>query len=124
HRRRAGRHVPAHVRNGGHRRMNTGPADGAAEPELSEDPRLDMLAVVLSRVAMFAVLFWTVLAFDKESLARGLVLIYGLSTVLYLATWFSVYRSNQASPVGFLLFFQFLVEILVEAAIFYSDGGY
>jgi len=88
------------------------------------DTGLDILAVVASRVAMFAVLFWTALTFDKESLARGLVLIYGLSTILYLATWISLYRSRNASPVGFLLFFQFLVEVLVEAAIFYSNDGY
>ena len=96
-------------------------ADGSG---YAEHAGLDVLAVVLSRVAMFAVLFWTVLAFEVESLARGLVLIYGLSTVLYLATWISSYRSRQASPVGPLLYFQFLVEVLVEAAIFYSSDGY
>ncbi len=88
------------------------------------DSSLDILAVVASRVAMFGVLFWTVLTFDKESLARGLVLIYGLSTVLYLATWITTYRSKNTSPVGFLLFFQFFIELLVEAAIFYSNDGY
>ncbi|MDB5050264.1 MAG: pilS [Fibrobacteres bacterium] len=90
----------------------------------SEDAGLDILAVVASRVAMFAVLFWTALTFDKESLARGLVLIYGLSTILYLATWFFSNRSSRTSPVGFLLFFQFLVEVLVEGAIFFSNDGY
>ncbi len=90
----------------------------------SRDTSLDILAVVVSRITMFAVLFWTVLAFDKESVTRGLVLIYGMSTVLYLATWASSYRSRNASPIGFLLFFQFLVEVLVEGAIFYSNEGY
>lgn len=90
----------------------------------AEDAGLDILAVVVSRIAMFAVLFWTALAFEKESIARGLVIIYGLSTILYLATWIFSYRSRQASPVGFLLFFQFLVELLVEAAIFFSNDGY
>lgn len=89
-----------------------------------DDAGLDILAVVVSRIAMFAVLFWTALTFEKESLAQGFVLIYGLSTILYLATWVSAYRSRQASPVGFLLYFQFLVEILVEAAILYSNDGY
>jgi two-component system, NtrC family, sensor histidine kinase PilS len=91
---------------------------------LSQDAGLDILAVVASRIAMFAVLFWTALTFDKESLARGLVLIYGLSTILYLATWVFSNRSRQTSPVGFLLFFQFLVEVLVEGAIFLSNDGY
>ena len=103
-------------------------ADAAAgfpeEAVYSQDSGLDILAVVFSRIAMFGVLFWTALAFDKESLARGLVIIYGLSTILYLATWIMSYRSRHASPVGFLLFFQFLVEVLVEAAIFYSNDGY
>jgi two-component system, NtrC family, sensor histidine kinase PilS len=85
---------------------------------------LDILAVVVSRVAMFGVLFWTSLTFDTESIARGLVLIYGLSTILYLGTWVSSYRSRSASPVGILLYFQFLVEVFVEAAIFYSNDGY
>jgi two-component system sensor histidine kinase PilS (NtrC family) len=85
---------------------------------------LDILGVMLSRIAMFAVLFWTSLTFDKDSLARGLVLTYGLSTILYLGTWLFSYRSRHASPVGFLLFFQFLVEVLVEGAIFYSNDGY
>jgi two-component system sensor histidine kinase PilS (NtrC family) len=97
---------------------------GSAEDAAAQDAGLDILAVVVSRVAMFAVLFWTVLAFETESLARGLVLIYGLSTVLYLATWVSSYRSRHVSPVGFLLYFQFLVELLVESAIFYSNDGY
>ncbi|GEM_PF-558773 len=102
------------------------PDDDAFSEEASfrQDAGLDILAVVVSRVTMFGVLFWTVLAFEMESIARGLVLIYGLSTVLYLATWVSSYRSRQNSPVGFLLYFQFLVEILVEAAIFYSNDGY
>ncbi len=90
----------------------------------SQDAGLDILAVVVSRIAMFAVLFWTALTFDKESLARGLVIIYGLSTILYLATWASSNRSRQTSPVGFLLFFQFLIEVLVEGAIFFSNDGY
>jgi two-component system sensor histidine kinase PilS (NtrC family) len=99
-------------------------ADSGESANYSQDVGLDILAVVLSRVAMFAVLFWTVLAFEMESLARGLVLIYGLSTVLYLATWVTAYRSRHASPVGVLLYFQFLVEVLVEGAIFYSNDGY
>ena len=85
---------------------------------------LDILAVVVSRVVMFAVLFWTSLALGQETFARGLVLIYGLSTILYLATWIAGYRSRHASPVGFLLFFQFLVEVAVEGAIFFANGGY
>jgi two-component system sensor histidine kinase PilS (NtrC family) len=92
--------------------------DGARETGL------DILGVMLSRIAMFGVLFWTSLTFDKDSLARGLALIYGLSTILYLGTWLFSYRSRNASPVGFLLFFQFLVEVLVEGAIFYSNEGY
>ncbi|MDB5105773.1 MAG: signal transduction histidine kinase, nitrogen specific, NtrB [Fibrobacteres bacterium] len=96
----------------------------AYDSAFSQEAGRDILAVVLSRVAMFAVLFWTALTFDKESLARGLILIYGLSTILYLATWVSAYRSRQASPVGLLLYFQFLVELLVETAIFYSNEGY
>jgi two-component system sensor histidine kinase PilS (NtrC family) len=103
------------------------PSGGRPEPlgaGEAEDGGIDILAVVASRIAMFAVLFWTALAFDRESVARGLVLIYGLSTILYLATWVSAYRSRQASPVGFLLYFQFLVEVVVEAAIFYANGGY
>ncbi|MEO6096133.1 MAG: ATP-binding protein [Fibrobacteria bacterium] len=110
--------------------ISTGPQDGKRLPDIEgratygQDGGLDILAVVLSRVAMFAVLFWTVLAFEMESLVRGLVLIYGLSTVLYLATWVAAYRSRRASPVGVLLYFQFLVEVLVEAAIFYSNDGY
>ncbi|HKP97480.1 MAG TPA: ATP-binding protein [Fibrobacteria bacterium] len=96
----------------------------AEETGFPEDAGLDILAVVVSRIAMFAVLFWTALTFEKESLARGLVIIYGLSTILYLATWIFSYRSRQASPVGFLLFFQFLVEVLVEGAIFFSNDGY
>jgi two-component system, NtrC family, sensor histidine kinase PilS len=88
------------------------------------DSGLDILAVVASRIAMFVVLFWTAQTFDQESIAHGLILVYGLSTILYLATWASSYRSNNASPVGLLLFFQFLVELLVEAAIFYSNDGY
>ncbi len=105
----------------------TGPEDitvREADASPGEEAGLDILAVVVSRIAMFSVLFWTALAFDKESLARGLVLIYGLSTILYLSTWASAYRSRQTSPVGFLLYFQFLVEVLVEAAIFYSNDGY
>ena len=97
---------------------------GETEHSPGEEAGLDILAVVVSRIAMFSVLFWTALAFDKESLARGLVIIYGLSTILYLSTWASAYRSRQASPVGFLLYFQFLVEVLVESAIFYSNDGY
>ncbi len=97
------------------------PRPGAAE---ADDAGLDILAVVASRIVMFAVLFWTALAFDQESFARGLVLIYGLSTVLYLGTWVASYRSRQASPIGFLLFFQFLVEVAVEGAIFFANGGY
>ena len=99
--------------------------DGAAgSPMDAEEVGLDILAVVVSRVVMFAVLFWTALAFDQESFARGSVLIYGVSTILYLATWVTAYRSRQASPVSFLLFFQFLVEVGVEGAIFYANGGY
>ena len=64
------------------------------------------------------------MTFEKESFARGLVLIYGLSTILYLATWIIAFRSRNASPVSSLLFFQFLIEVLVEAAIFYSNDGY
>ncbi|MEO7426775.1 MAG: ATP-binding protein [Fibrobacteria bacterium] len=94
------------------------------EVTLTQDKGLDILAVVASRIAMFAVLFWTANTFDKESIARGLVLIYGLSTILYLATWVISNRSRQTSPVGFLLFFQFLVEVLVEGAIFFSNDGY
>jgi two-component system sensor histidine kinase PilS (NtrC family) len=110
-------------------------AGGPAAPTAGEDAAeaaaaaadeigLDILAVVVSRIVMFGVLFWTSLAFEQESFARGLVLTYGLSTVLYLATWIYAYRSRQASPVGFLLYFQFLVEVAVEGAIFYANGGY
>jgi two-component system sensor histidine kinase PilS (NtrC family) len=88
------------------------------------DPRVDILAVVVSRAAMFFVLFWAAQTSDHESLAHAFILIYGLSTVLYLATWVSAYRSSKASPVGFLLFFQFLVEILLESALFLSGDGY
>lgn len=97
---------------------------GGRVPSESEEVGLDILAVVVSRVVMFGVLFWTVLALGQESLARGLVLIYGVSTILYLATWIVAYRSRGASPIGFLLFFQFLVEVSVEGAIFYANGGY
>lgn len=90
----------------------------------TDEVGLDILAVVVSRVAMFAVLFWTALALGQETFARGLVLIYGLSTILYLATWIASYRSRQTSPIGFLLFFQFLVEVAVEGAIFFANGGY
>lgn len=96
----------------------------ADHPGDLEEAGVDILAVVASRIAMFAVLFWMALAFDRESLARGLVLIYGLSTVLYLATWVPAWRARHASPVGFLLYFQFLIEVLVESAIFYSNGAY
>ncbi len=90
----------------------------------SGENSFDILAVVFSRVAMFLVLFWAALAFDKESIGKGLVLIYGVSTVLYLATWAASHRKRKASPVGFLLYFQFLVELVVEGAIFYSNDGY
>jgi two-component system, NtrC family, sensor histidine kinase PilS len=101
-----------------------GGADASEAAAAAEEIGPGILAVVVSRVIMFAVLFWTALAFDRESFARGLVLTYGVSTALYLATWISAYRSRQASPVGFLLFFQFLVEVAVEGAIFYANGGY
>jgi len=93
-------------------------------PLAHRDRGFDILAVVVSRVAIFALLYWTALTFDKESLARGLVLIYGLSSILYLATWVAQYRARNASPVGVLLYFQFLVEVLVEAAIFCANDGY
>lgn len=116
----------------------TGPADPAPPgmPPLIErasrpaagsrfsDIGLDFLAVVATRAVMFVLLFLATWDDPPGSIARGLVLIYGLSTILYLATWAATYRSTQASPVGFLLFFQFLVEILVEAALFYSNAGY
>lgn len=88
------------------------------------DIGLDFLAVVVTRAVMFVLLFLATWNDPPGSLARGLVLIYGLSTILYLASWAATYKTTQASPVGFLLFFQFLVEILVEAALFYSNGGY
>ena len=84
--------------------------------------RFDILAVVASRAFMFALLFWV--AFGKESLARGLALVYGVSTILYLGTWIWAYRATRVSPVGFLLYFQFLLEILVEAGIFFTNQGY
>ena len=80
--------------------------------------------MVVTRAVMFVLLFLAIWDDPPDSITRGLVLIYGLSTILYLATWATTYRSTHASPVGFLLFFQFLVEILVEAAMFYSNGGY
>lgn len=88
------------------------------------DIGIDFLAVVMTRAVMFVLLFLATWDDPPGSIARGLVLIYGFSTILYLATWASTYRSTHASPVGFLLFFQFLVEILVEAALFYSNAGY
>lgn len=88
------------------------------------DIGLDFLAVVVTRAVMFVLLFLASWDDPPGSIARGLVLIYGLSTILYLATWASTYKTTHASPVGFLLFFQFLVELLVEAALFYSNGGY
>lgn len=105
-------------------RADSEPARGFAAQGDPEEAGVDVLAVVASRIAMFAVLFWMALAFDRESLARALVLIYGLSTILYLATWVPAWRARQASPVGFLLYFQFLIEVLVESAIFYSNGAY
>lgn len=102
------------------------PAAGLAAgdtPRFS-DIGLDFLAVVVTRAVMFVLLFLATWDDPPGSVARGLVLIYGLSTILYLATWAATYHATHASPVGFLLFFQFLVELLVEAALFYSNGGY
>lgn len=88
------------------------------------DIGLDFLAVVVTRAAMFVLLFLVSRHHEPGSVARGLVLIYGLSTILYLATWAALSRNSKASPIGALLFFQFLVELAVEAALFYSSNGY
>jgi hypothetical protein len=101
-----------------------GPGKGIPQNPRFADIGIDFLAVVVSRAAMFVLLYLASRGHDDDSIARGLVLIYGLSTILYLATWASTYRSSHKSPVGFLLFFQFLVELLVEAALFYSNDGY
>ena len=83
-----------------------------------------MLGVVLSRAVMFAVLFLASLQFESDSVLRRLTLVYGISTVLYLATWLALFRSSQFTPIGFLLFFQFLVELGVESAMMITGTGY
>src|SRR5687767_984915 len=88
------------------------------------DIGIDFLAVVVSRAAMFVLLYLASRGHEADSIARGLVLIYGLSTILYLGTCATTYRDTHKSPVGLLLFFQFLEELLVEAALFYSSDGY
>ncbi|HLP39929.1 MAG TPA: hypothetical protein VK465_00350, partial [Fibrobacteria bacterium] len=97
---------------------------GSARARGFSDIGIDFLAVVVSRAAMFVVLFLATWNLPADSLARAMVLVYGLSTILYLATWASFRRFADASPVGVLLFFQFLVELAVEAALFVTGGGY
>ncbi len=93
-------------------------------PGSSGPLKLDILSVVLSRGVMFSVLFWVTLRFEGQSLIRGLVLIYALSTVLYLGTWLVLYRMARTSPIGLLFYFQFLIEIGVIASILLLSNGY
>ena len=86
--------------------------------------RPDMLAVVLSRALMFGVLYWAAASFDQGSAPRLAVIAYGLSTVLFLSTWAFAPRFQAAAPGGFLLFFQFLVELCAETVVFLAGGGY
>ncbi len=86
--------------------------------------RFDILGVVVSRGVMFAVLFWVTLRFEGQSLIRGMVVVYAVSTILYLGTWLTLYRMAKASPIGFLFYFQFIIEIGVIASIFLLSDGY
>jgi two-component system sensor histidine kinase PilS (NtrC family) len=49
---------------------------------------------------------------------------YGLSTVLFLATWAFQPKNRATQPGGALLFFQFLVELCAEAVVFVASEGY
>ncbi len=85
--------------------------------------RPDMRAVLLSRVLMFAVLYWAGDAFPQGSAPRGAVIAYGLSTALFLTTALMP-RFRIAPPSRFLLFFQFLVELFTESVVLIAGGGY
>ncbi|NET23739.1 MAG: hypothetical protein F6K07_32575 [Okeania sp. SIO1H5] len=100
------------------------PADITAALGRFEGLRIELLGVVLSRALMFTVLFVASQPFESDGVLRNLTLIYGISTCLYLATWLALSRSDRFTPTGFLLFFQFLVELGVEAALMITGNGF
>jgi two-component system sensor histidine kinase PilS (NtrC family) len=86
--------------------------------------KTDLLVVILSRAFMFAVLFGVGLSFGSESSSLSVFWVYGGFIVLFLGLFAFTPRHTVANPVGILLFFQFLVEILAEATLVIMAGGY
>ncbi len=105
----------------------SGTASGApwfGLPNPAREWRQDLTAVLFSRVIMFGVLYWAGGAFPQGSAPLSIVMVYGLSTVLFLATWVFFLRKQATPPTGFLLFFQFLVELCAETVVLVASGGY
>ncbi len=81
-------------------------------------------AILFSRLILFVLLFSASLFFlPAETFVSELLVIYALTTVIYLVSILFWFKSRQGYPVGLLLYFCILLEILLESVIILNTGG-
>jgi two-component system, NtrC family, sensor histidine kinase PilS len=91
--------------------------------ETHGDARLDLVAIIISRLLMFAALYGVTRSLDAAPALRFLTHAYGWVTVVFLALvgWYARRGGMRSQKALFLLL---MVEVPLETAIVWQGGGY